>query len=396
MKPTRRHVEIVGLLLVGSSQIASSLSNLGASVLVARVAGLGQLGESSIAMGGYLAGLGVQRAILADPLIAGGRRQDNQLALVASAVMGLVFAIPLGLLGLAFDSKMILLVALCLPLLLPQDLARYVGFRSPRPRLPVALDLVWLVTIVALAVPVLRLQSAFWAMAAWCLGGVMSGAVGLLVFRVGRTSVPAAVVAVRELGRGLAGHLLAESVIVQSVVVLGIPLAAASIGLTTAGVARAATLLLAPVALVATSIGTYGFAAVARSKQPHVVQVAATYSILAGAAAALAGAVIVAGAIPFSRWLLGADSEVTPAYVLPFAVAVAASGFATGAVSLMKRLRAGARLLAVRAAAVAPAATILALGVFLDNEWLVFYSAAAAAGIHTALAWNETRRMARR
>jgi hypothetical protein len=387
-----RRILAQGLPLVVASQLLSSATNFGASLIVAQVGGLEELGQFSIAMAGYWASVGVQRATIADPLIAGGVAGDDKHSVVGAFWVGSIGALVMGLAGLAMASSVMVLVAISLPLLTVQDVCRYVGFRAISSRLPVVLDGSWLVILLCGAIPVFYSGSVLLAVGVWCLGGVASGMLGMWRVRSQPFPLRASMPSLIRLGRGLSGPLLLESASVQVVLVLGVPVAAAAISYTTAGTARAATLLLAPVALMTTSVGLFGFASIARAALGFGRGVALRWSVVGASTAVVGGAVVVIFAAPLSRFLLGDGSGISPEDVIPFALALPASAVAAGAVSLLKRSRAGSAILRVRVLALVPAVALMLVGVAKESQWWVFYAAPVAAALHAVLVWLATRR----
>jgi len=207
--PHARQRSITGswaAILTLADQVLSSASNFALGVLIARVGGAEALGSFGIAFLIWLAGVGVNRALLTEPMTVGGptRSGDAQLRegmlaslLVGVAVAGVLAVAGGGLLLAGIDAVAVLALAPWLPSLLVQDYWRAMGFRLQRPDLAFVSDVVFVLVqggvTVALFALGARNLTAF--LAAWGIGALGGALVGQ---RMARTSM---------LGGGGVSHL---------------------------------------------------------------------------------------------------------------------------------------------------------------------------------------------
>lgn len=257
------------LSVVTIDQAISSASNILFLVLAAHVLTLSAFGVFSIVFGTYTLMVFVERALVSDPLLIhpeeGVRRPGA--AVGASILVGLglgaVAALVGGLawvLGYPQVGHGLVVLGLCLPLLLLQDLGRFIGFATHRPGLAVWLDSVWLVLAVVGAV-VLALvgESALWVFTAtWGGAGAVAGLV--LLLRVPDSSPSAQWLRdYWSYSRQYLGGTLAA----QGSALLGTVVAGPLVGTRGLGALRAATLLSRP-------FGTFQIAAMSAT----IVQIA--------------------------------------------------------------------------------------------------------------------------
>jgi FkbM family methyltransferase len=173
-----------------ASQGTSSATNLGLTLLAARVLGPGGLGVVFVGFACYLLALGFQRALLADPLVTssaaldgGARRLETGSALTVCILGALVASAAVALTGAAVGGEVGHGLLLFAPFLVPallQDFWRVVLFRESRGRAAAGNDAVWLLVIVAL-VPLAVSVGAGWAVVAcWGTGAVAGACLGVV------------------------------------------------------------------------------------------------------------------------------------------------------------------------------------------------------------------------
>jgi O-antigen/teichoic acid export membrane protein len=108
-------------------------------------------------------------------------------------MLGLALAFGVALVGLAtlpVDTRLgsaLIVLGACMPLLVLEDLGRYLAFALQRPSSALVLDVTWLVLLAAAVVPlfVTDTESLAWLTAAWAGSGA---AAGLLLFLQHRTA----------------------------------------------------------------------------------------------------------------------------------------------------------------------------------------------------------------
>jgi O-antigen/teichoic acid export membrane protein len=178
-----------------TDQFVSSGSNFLVSVAVGRFGGPSELGGFAVALFVWLALIGINRAVLTEPLIivepALDTRANLRRALAAQLAVGLVLGTVVAAVGvvlLAVDASGIggPLVALgvVLPMLLTQDLWRALSFGVHRPERALANDLVFTGVQVALmaGLIVTGFTSSPWFVMAWGGGAAAGVVVGMVQF----------------------------------------------------------------------------------------------------------------------------------------------------------------------------------------------------------------------
>jgi O-antigen/teichoic acid export membrane protein len=194
-----------------TDQFVSSGSNFLVSVAVGRFGGPSELGGFAVALFVWLALIGINRAVLTEPLIivepALDTRANLRRALAAQLAVGLVLGTVVAAVGvvlLAVDASGIggPLVALgvVLPMLLTQDLWRALSFGVHRPERALANDLVFTGVQVALmaGLIVTGFTSSPWFVMAWGVGAAAGVVVGMVQFHA-RPAIRPQIELLREL-----------------------------------------------------------------------------------------------------------------------------------------------------------------------------------------------------
>jgi O-antigen/teichoic acid export membrane protein len=181
------------------SQVVSSVTNFGLSVLAARSLGPAGLGAVFIGFSCYLISLGLQRALLTNPLVAESSAMD-----VPAQVVRTRQAFTTALIGAALVTVALLVAGLLLPdpfahgafLILPwlmpaliQDFWRTILFRDGRGRAAAINDCLWLLAMASVIPLVLESHDAWLVTGCWGLGAGTGAALGFLQTRL----LPAAV-----------------------------------------------------------------------------------------------------------------------------------------------------------------------------------------------------------
>ncbi len=177
------------LRVITIDQAIAGASNVLIAVLAARLLGVASFGLFGIVFITYTMVMGVSRALVSDPLLVhpveGDRRKGE--------VIGTSFMLSIGLTGIVLLAGALaclwttslgyalIVLALAIPLLIMQDLGRYLGFATQKPGSAVVLDVTWLVLLFG-AVGILFVtdtRTLPWFIAAW---GGSGAAAGLLLF----------------------------------------------------------------------------------------------------------------------------------------------------------------------------------------------------------------------
>lgn len=384
-------------------QAIAGASNVLIAVLAARLLDVASFGFFGVVFLLYVLVQGVNRALVCDPLLVHpleGQQRSGEV-IGTSCVLGLALGVLTLLTGVAaqfWDHRLggaLLVMGLCLPLLVLQDLGRYMAFAVQRPAQALVLDVTWLVAQCA-AVGVLLItdtRTLPWFVAAWA--GAGAGA-GLLLF---------AQWPVRSVRVGLAWlrytwsfswRYLVSYTSLQSAALGAASGVGAIAGTRALGALQGATLLVRPfatfqVAAVAASIGEITRSAGVHAQTRRLV---ALTSLVATTVAVLNAVVLLVLPASIGRAVLGDSWAATHPLLLPTGVQIVCLGVITG-------VRAG--LLGMRRIAVVmrldllgTAAMVLATtgGAVVDGVkgalWGVALSQAILAALWWTLFWRAT------
>jgi O-antigen/teichoic acid export membrane protein len=182
------------LSLITVDQAIAGGSNVLIAVLAARLLDAAEFGLFGLVFLLYVMAQGVSRALVCDPLLvhpveAEGRKPE---VIGTSCTLGVALGLAVVLIGLAMlpvDSDLglaLVVMGAFLPLLVLQDLGRYLAFATQRPTSALVLDVTWLVLVAGAVVPlfVTDTESLAWFIAAWAGSGAVAG---LLLFAQHRT-----------------------------------------------------------------------------------------------------------------------------------------------------------------------------------------------------------------
>lgn len=186
----RRFGDGRGATLTLADQLVSSASNFALGVLIARAGGADALGAFGIAFVLWLAVVGVNRALVTEPMTVGGSTEeaDAELGegLLASLILGVVVAVALALAAgalslLGVHAVAVLALAPWIPSLLAQDYCRLMAFRLQRPGQALISDVVFAVAqgMVTIGLYVLDERSVPAFLAAWGIGASIGAVVSL-------------------------------------------------------------------------------------------------------------------------------------------------------------------------------------------------------------------------
>lgn len=181
-----------GAVLALGDQLLSSASNFALGVLIARAGGADALGTFGIAFLVWLAVMGANRALVAEPMTVVGSTEDSDAqlgeglsaTLALGAVVGAALALVAGgLLLLGVPAVALLALAPWLPSLLAQEYFRLMAFRLQRPFQALISDVVFATTqaagIVGLYMLDERSIAAF--LATWGMGATLGAVAGLVM-----------------------------------------------------------------------------------------------------------------------------------------------------------------------------------------------------------------------
>ncbi|MGE3795538.1 MAG: hypothetical protein AB7I38_16665 [Dehalococcoidia bacterium] len=245
-----------------TDQLVSSASNFALGVLVARTGGPDALGAFSIAFLAWLAIMGANRALVAEPMIIAGRPEgaesDPDRGLPSALLVGGLAAAALVLIGgglHAFGVPQTALLALApwIPSLLAQDYFRWMAFRLQRPQQALISDVVFIAVQAAVTWGLFMFgQLNVGALiAAWGIGATAGAVVGFAICGERKRVLRNGAVHLRELwcrSRWLLAEFATSFVATQGyLILLPILLSTSEFGLYRAGAS-----LITPVALLFT------------------------------------------------------------------------------------------------------------------------------------------------
>jgi O-antigen/teichoic acid export membrane protein len=369
------------------SQGLSSATNLGLSLLGARVLGPGGLGSVAIGFASYLTILGFQRALVTEPLVATSSRSSSavrarsarqalSVALAGAAAAALVLALA----GLVVGGDIgwaLAVVAPWIPCLVLQDFWRAVLFRDGRARAAAANDASWLVAM-AVTAPVAWWLDSLWAVVAcWGVGALVGALLGFVQTRTFPDSLRGALRWWRDelwaLGRWLGATSLLYSIMSYATIFA----LAALIGTSGLGGIRAVATIFAPLTLIGAAIALPGLPALTRAlavSHRHGVRRAFQIGIACTAVTAVYFGVLSLGGGAIVSMIFGHSFEHYGHLVWPIGIGQIVTALAVGFGLLLKAEQRGS---AVLVSTIVPVAVGLAM-----------CSALAAAYGVTGAAWG--------
>lgn len=176
-------------------QLISSAANFLLGVVIARAGGADGLGVFGIAFLVWLAVVGINRALVTEPMTVTGSTdsRDAQLleGLLSTLVLGLGAAALLGLSGAVLlvagvDATALVAIAACIPSLLAHDYCRSTAFRLQRPERALYSDLTLVAVQVGATVALFALGTHGTAslILAWGLGASAGAVLGAALARI--------------------------------------------------------------------------------------------------------------------------------------------------------------------------------------------------------------------
>jgi O-antigen/teichoic acid export membrane protein len=328
------------LRIITIDQAIAGASNVLIAVLAAHLLGVASFGLFGIVFLVYVMAQGVSRALIGDPLLVHPEEARDRRGEVigTGCLLGLCLAALIAATGAAValvDGQLggaLVVLAACLPLLVIQDLGRYLGFAMQRPGDAVMLDVTWLLLLLG-AVGVLfatDTRTLAWFIAAWGVTGALSG---LLVFVQHRSSGLHVSLTWLRFTWGFSWRYLISYVSTQGAALGVLSGVGAIAGKRALGGLQGAVLLVRPfmtfqAASIAAAIGEITRAP---SGSGHVHGHAARTSVLATAIAAANALVILLLPDSLGEAVLGDAWDAAEPLLLPVGVQIVFLGVMTGA-----------------------------------------------------------------
>jgi hypothetical protein len=371
-------------LLVMADQGASSLSNVVVAIIAARSLSADGFGAFAVATVGYLVATGFGRAFVGDTFLSAYSAAEREvrdavvpdlvgaalvLACVAGVVVGVAGLVVGGLAGSALVS-----LAFVMPVLLMQDAWRYV-FIIDQPARAVAVDVAWLLGVVALLPLAPDDVGPGWFVAAWGLAGGLGALTGLAL--AARTLARPRPLRWLATHRAMGWRFFSEMVTGQAVSQLVLVGVGAIAGLSTLGGVRAAQVFYGPLNTVHQGVYLALVPEGARTESPwQLRRLMARASLVVVAVAAVW--TVVGLVLPDSVGLaLFRDTwEEAGGLMLPVGLAVVAGSITTGGFAGVRSLGDATASLRARLQTVVPQLVLPLSG------------AAIAAGAGFAVGWG--------
>jgi O-antigen/teichoic acid export membrane protein len=361
------------------------LSNLLISLAVARGSGLGALGRFAVATAVYYVVIGLQRALVADPLLVSGRPDsaggsEDRASLGCCLAIGLAGGVLTLTAGVAIGHAELIALAVCLPLLAVQDGLRFVSFHRLEPRTAAVIDLVW-VGAAAAAWPVLGAASPAGAVLLWGAGATVSAAAGFVLLHVWPAGPRTAIRWWKTDAGRLAVTLGAEAVLASSATQASMLIVAGVLGSAALGALRAAQIVVAPALLLLTGFAAFALPRLARRRH----DLRRTDAVWASAAAVVLICPVIGLASLKSdavvRTLFGPGTVLHRSILAGLLVGTVVAAATQGVVLLLKVTRRGTVLLGARVVA---ASTLVGLVLLLAASGKTAWLGWAFAGQSTA------------
>ena len=217
----------------------SSVTNLGVSVLIAKLDSRAGFGAYSLAFVGYTLAtgiainLGTVPAMIRDRPDKEAQQQSLDRAVSAGTCVGLVFSmalLPIGLLSHDPIRGYFILFGVLMPFLMLQALWRAACFAARDPRAATLCDGIWLAVqgVSSLVLALLGIRSALWYAASWGFGAAAGGVTFSIRARVWPrlTNLRAHLAEYRDLIPNLVGEFIAAAGVNQTLPYILVPIVA--------------------------------------------------------------------------------------------------------------------------------------------------------------------------
>lgn len=171
--------------LITIDEIVGGASNVLIAVLAAHAMPVSSFGLFGVVFVIYILVVGVARALISDPLLvhpaeAETRREE---VIASACVLGIglgALTVAVGLVARLVDPRFgdaVAVLGIGIPLLILQDLGRYIGFAIQRPSRALVLDTVWLVLVIGAGAAIIAVGNHSLAVfiAGWAGSGALSG-----------------------------------------------------------------------------------------------------------------------------------------------------------------------------------------------------------------------------
>jgi O-antigen/teichoic acid export membrane protein len=378
-------------------QIIAGASNVLITVLAARVLGAASFGLFGIVFIIYVTVQGASRALVCEPLLVhpdeAEKRPRDPIGAALALGLGLaVFTLAAGALSWIWDDRLggaLVVMAVCVPLLVMEDLGRYLGFSRQEPRFALLLDTVWLVLVCVALVPVIALdaESLVWFVGVWAGSGAVAGLLVLWRFRHDR--IRPGFGWMRETWDYSWRYLLSYSATQGAALVSSVGLGVIA-GARALGGLRGALLLTRPMMTFQAAAVAAGTAEVSRlgegedgALRRHVSRTTVMTSLVA--IANLIGMLVVPDEL--GRLVLGATWEVAQPLLLPAGIQLVFLGLISGTRSALLGMRAIRKTVRIDVAMTVLVLVGTLVGAGIDGAAGAYWARAAATAAIAVVWW---------
>ncbi|GAA3518702.1 hypothetical protein GCM10022234_12740 [Aeromicrobium panaciterrae] len=384
----------LGVLTI--DQAIAGASNVLMLVLAARVLPVASFGLFSIVFLTYGLIQGVARALVGDPMLMHSAEAEERAgdAIGASTILGFglaVFVLVGGVVAHIWDSRLgdaFLVLAVCIPLLILQDLGRYLGFAMQRPARALVLDVVWLVLVLAgTGVLILTDSDRLWVfIAVWAGSGAAAGLIMLWQLRTSRIRL--SLDWLRETWSDSWRYLAAYTAAGGSALLTAV-LTTAIAGAKAMGGIQGALLLQRPFVVFQIASMASGVVEVSRSSKQSadVIRMGTRISALTTAVAVVNGVILLMLPDALGEGLLGDTWSEAHPLLLASAAQIAMMGMMSGARSGLLGLRAVKLALRIDITKTVLIIVLTVVGVLINGALGGMWAVAIGHGIGAIIWW---------
>ena len=389
------------LTTITIDQGISSASNVLITILAARVLDTASFGLFGVVFITYATIQGLSRALVGEPLLV--RPQESQerpgeavgTALLLGLGLSVVVLVGAGIAYLADPGlgRALLVLGMCAPLLLMQDLGRYLAFASHKPTRALVLDVGWL-SMQLVAVTVLAITGAdtlAWFIVAWAGSGAIASL--LVVTHIRGHHVRLGLGWLRETWPF--SWRYASSFGATQLAQLGVAVVIAGIlGARDLGAVRGVLLLYGPLSQLQTAVGAAGITEIARRTivdgvavdSPEIRRHVGRTTALTTSAAILNVAILLLLPDELGRVVLADTWEATQHLLLPAGLQAILITVTSGPRALLVGVRAVRKTLTIDIVATIVMFTSTTVGALTGDVETAFWFLAASQGV-MALVW---------
>jgi O-antigen/teichoic acid export membrane protein len=388
-------------------QAVAGGSNVLIALLAARLLPVGEFGLFGIVFLVYVMVQGVSRALVCDPLLihpVEAQERPSE-AIGTSCLLGSALAAVVLISGFAARSwnaglgDALLVLGVCIPLLILQDLGRYLGFATQRPARALALDGCWLILLIAAVAGLLATdtRTLVWFIVAWAGSGAVAAS---LLFWQHRHRVQFNLSWLRYTWPFSWRYLISYSS-TQGAALAASSAVGAIAGARPLGGLQGATLLVRPFATFQVAAVAAGVAEISRSitDRGEVRRHGTKTSTLTTGIAFVNVVVLLALPDRIGAQVLGASWQAAKPLLLPTGVQILCLGLITGARAGLLGLRAIRRAMVIDVATTVAVLLATVCGALIDGVsgalWAVSAAQAVFAVVWWRVFWDHTGRDAR-